>query len=175
MNQETPAKKGNAMPSTQWPSHFRIHAVREDFLENPHVAFYAERGLAGLAEMRVYQRVAQVMAAHDSKSTASPIAPSPTPNKRDNLMNASTLYPAGRPVRLPAKLDAAACLAILQRIDPEVKVDSIAAARDTLTVERLDRALEYIELSVEDRFRLKSSVAEFGILARGVRTSIRAL
>ena len=90
-------------------------------------------------------------------------------------MNASTVYPAGRPVRLPAKLDAAACLALLQRIDPEVNVESIAAARGTLTVERLDQALSYADLSISDRMLYKSALVEHGILARGVRASIRAL
>jgi hypothetical protein len=72
---------------------------------------------------------------------------------------------------LPTKLDAAACLAVLKRIDPDVKTDSIAAARETIDVHQLDDALETsTQLSISDRFRFKAALSEHGILSLGKRS-----
>jgi hypothetical protein len=73
---------------------------------------------------------------------------------------------------LPVKLDAAACLAILNRLDPDITVDSVAAARKSFDVDRIDLLLEYTDLSVADRIHFKSALSEFGILPRGVRAPI---
>jgi hypothetical protein len=155
---------GTVAEVTKLPDDFTIHAA-QGFINVKGPELYAAR--------LVDQAVTKVMAGHDQ-----PTVPTTTPTlpaKKDNLMNASTLYPAGRPVRLPAKLDVAACLALLQRIDPEVKVDSIAAARATVTVESLDQALAYTDLSISDRMHYKAALVEHGILARGARTSLNRI
>jgi hypothetical protein len=76
-----------------------------------------------------------------------------------------------RPTRpltsLPARLDLAACLQTLNRLDPEFKTTDIAAARSSVDVAGLDVALEYTELSIDDRMRLKYALVQHGILARG--------
>jgi hypothetical protein len=76
-----------------------------------------------------------------------------------------------RPTRpltyLPAKLDAAAVLQVLALIDPEVVTSSIEAARKTVTVDGLDSALQYTELSIGDKIRLKQALSDHGILAVG--------
>jgi DNA-binding sugar fermentation-stimulating protein len=81
-----------------------------------------------------------------------------------------------RPTRpltsLPARLDAAACLQILERIDPEFKTDSIEAARSSVDVAKVDFALSYTELSTSDRMNLKAALVRHGILARGRSVSI---
>jgi hypothetical protein len=76
-----------------------------------------------------------------------------------------------RPTRpltyLPARLDAEACLKVLELIDPEAKTSDIAAARKSVNVASLDSALEYTSLSISDKFRLKAALSEHGILAVG--------
>jgi hypothetical protein len=68
---------------------------------------------------------------------------------------------------LPTKLDASACLAVLAQIDPEVKTESISAARGTLSVERVDSALEYTSLGISDRMRFKAALSDHGIISSG--------
>jgi hypothetical protein len=75
-----------------------------------------------------------------------------------------------QPLRhLPQRLDAAACLEVLARIDqdPLTKTDSVLAARKSLTVELIDDALEYTELSTSDRIRFKYALTQVGILSVG--------
>ena len=60
------------MTGTQWPPGYRLHAVSEDFLENPNVAFYEARGEAGHLEMLARRGVLKVIAAHDFEPTAPP-------------------------------------------------------------------------------------------------------
>jgi hypothetical protein len=160
------------MTGTQWPV-AEVTKLPDDFTIHAAQGFINVKGPEFYAARLVDQAVTKIMAGHDQPTV--PTTTPTSPAKKANLMNASTLYPAGRPVRLPAKLDVAACMAILKRIDPEVNVDSIAAARDTLTVERLDQALAYTDLSISDRMHYKAALVEHGILARGVRTSIRHL
>jgi hypothetical protein len=77
--------------------------------------------------------------------------------------------PNPRPTRplthLPARLDAEACLNIIERIDPA----GISASREQLDVDRIDSALEYTALSISDRIRLKHALERHGLLARGKR------
>jgi hypothetical protein len=73
-----------------------------------------------------------------------------------------------RPLKsLPARLDEEACLKVLSQIDPEAKTESIAAARASVDVTRLDSALEYTELGLDDRMRLKFALASHGIISAG--------
>jgi hypothetical protein len=166
------------MTDTQWPV-VEVTKLPDDFTIHAAQGFINVRGPEFYAARLVDQAVTKVMAArHETK-------PTPTTNPKEGITMPndaiivdakSTAYQANRPLRsLPARMNEAACLAILKRIDPEVKVDSVAAARSTVTVEGLDQALEYTELSIGDRFLLKSSLVEHGILARGVRTSLRKL
>jgi hypothetical protein len=78
-----------------------------------------------------------------------------------------------RPTRplmhLPAKLDAEACLSIIERIDPELTAAGIAASRERLDLDRIDSALEYTSLSVSDKIRFKFALERCGLLARGKR------
>jgi hypothetical protein len=71
---------------------------------------------------------------------------------------------------LPAKVDAAACLAVLERLDPDIEISSVAAAAKTLTLDLLDDALSCAEsntLSTSDRIRLKHACIQHGILSVG--------
>jgi hypothetical protein len=72
-----------------------------------------------------------------------------------------------RPLSLPARLDLEACLKVLERIDPEAKTESVAAARASVDVAKIDVALEYHDLSLDDRFRIKAAFREHGIIPRG--------
>jgi hypothetical protein len=130
----------------------KIHAVRED-PKDPHLECYS-RDISTLAALAV----AKVSANHQ-----------PTPTKEStNTVNAPT-----RPLAsLPARLDAAACLQILERIDPEFKTESIEAARSSVDVGSLDSALAYTELSTSDRMNLKAAMVRHGILARGRSVAI---
>jgi hypothetical protein len=67
---------------------------------------------------------------------------------------------------LPVKLDAAACLDILERIDPEASAESISAARQSVNVDSVDSALEYSTLSISDKIRFKTALAAHGILGK---------
>jgi hypothetical protein len=68
---------------------------------------------------------------------------------------------------LPAKLDAKACLEILSTLQSEWTVEAITAAGKQLDISDIDAGLEYKDLSLEDRMRFKSALAEFGFIARG--------
>jgi hypothetical protein len=160
------------MTGTKLPDDFTIHAAQ---------GFINVRGPEFYAAHLIDQAFTKVMAARHDTTTATTPTTKPKegitmPNDAIIVDPKSTAYQEKRPMRfLPARLDASACLAILKRIDPEVNVDSIAAARATVTVESLDQALEYHELSIEDRLRLKASLAEHHILVRGKPVSIRHL
>jgi hypothetical protein len=84
-----------------------------------------------------------------------------------------TKPPQTRPFKnLPVKLNAEACIAILNRLDPEITVTDVAAARQSFDLDRVDMMLEYTELSLSDKMIFKSALSEFGILPRGRRTAI---
>jgi len=73
-----------------------------------------------------------------------------------------------RPLKsLPLRLDLAACLAIVEHIDPEMTAESIMAAGKQLDIDRIDSCLEYTELNLTDRMTLKSAMTECGLLSRG--------
>jgi hypothetical protein len=153
------------MTGTQWPPEWRLHAVAEDFLENPNVAFYEARGLKGLVEMRIEHQLARVMAAR----TAPPTKPTPTPTTEGNKMQND------RPLKfIPARLDAANVLAALSKI-LSTKFDTIEAAATEITLADLDAGLAQTELSLDDRMRFKFSCGQFGILSKGKRTSINRI
>lgn len=156
------------MTGTQWPPEWRLHAVAEDFLENPNVAFYEARGLKGLVEMRIEHQLARVMAAR----TAPPTKPTPTPTKEDHHMTDVTNT---RPLRaLPARLDEQACLRVLAQIT-NAKTDSIAAAAESVTIEIIDAGLATTELSIDDRLRFKFALGQLGVVSRGRRTSLNRI
>jgi hypothetical protein len=78
--------------------------------------------------------------------------------------------PPTRPLTyLPNKLDAAACLEIIERIDPEMTAAGITASREQIDIDRIDSALEYTELSIADKIRFKYALERNGLLARGKR------
>jgi hypothetical protein len=75
---------------------------------------------------------------------------------------------------LPPRLDAAACLRILDSLHEDwtpTNVTALHAAGQKLDVADVDSGLEYKSLSIEDRFILKSALAEFGFIARGKKVS----
>jgi hypothetical protein len=78
--------------------------------------------------------------------------------------------PPTSPLRnLPNRLDAQACLALLERIHYEWTAASIAAAGKQLDVGEIDSCLEHTALSLEDKIVFKAALAEHGIIARGKR------
>lgn len=157
------------MTETKWPSDWKIHAVTEDFLNNPNVPFYEARGLTGLVEMRVAQQMSRIMAALDT--TTPPTTP-PTPTKEDHHMTNATNT---RQLRaLPARLDAAACLSVLAQIT-DAKTESIAAAAESVTLATVDAGLATTALSVDDRMRFKHALSQHGIISAGRRTSINRI
>jgi hypothetical protein len=163
------------MTGTQWPPGYRLHAVSEDFLENPNVAFYEARGEAGHLEMLARRGVLKVMAAHDSKPTAPstiPSTPTPTPERIETM---TTETHVTRPLRsLPSRLDAAACLQVLARITDATTTD-LAAAAETVTIEKVDAGLATTSWSIEDRMKFKHALSQHGIISRGRKTSISRL
>jgi hypothetical protein len=72
-----------------------------------------------------------------------------------------------RPLSIPPRLDLEATLKVLARIDPEAKVESVAAAAASVDVAKIDVALQFHDLSMDDRFRIKAAFREFGIIPRG--------
>ena len=160
------------MTGTQWPPGYRLHAVSEDFLENPNVAFYEARGEAGHLEMLARRGVLKVMAAHDSKPTAPPSITHELPTTKEEPMTDVTNT---RPLRsLPSRLDAAACLAVLAQITDATTTD-LAAAAETVTIEKVDAGLATTSLSIEDRMKFKHALSQHGIISRGRKTSISHL
>jgi hypothetical protein len=84
----------------------------------------------------------------------------------DPLIVAKT--PPTSPLRyLPNRLDAQACLAILEKYHPDWTAASLSAAGNKLEVSEVDNFLEYTALSIEDRMIFKAALAENGIIARG--------
>jgi|SRR5450631_1802761 hypothetical protein len=75
---------------------------------------------------------------------------------------------------LPNKMDAAACIKILDTLQedwtPE-NVTSIRASGKQLDVADVDAGLERKNLSLEDRMILKAALAEYGFIARGTKRS----
>jgi hypothetical protein len=65
-----------------------------------------------------------------------------------------------RPTRpltsLPNRLDANGITQVLERLDPELA--KLAASNQKIDVADLDAALQYVELSVADRLRLKDAL-----------------
>jgi hypothetical protein len=76
-----------------------------------------------------------------------------------------------RPHTLPARLDAAACLAVIERIDPDFAAvkGKIEAGKGALTPDYVDEILEYSGFSLDDRFLYKAALSETGLLPRGRR------
>jgi len=72
---------------------------------------------------------------------------------------------------LPNRLDAQACLALLERMHPDWTAASITAAGKHLDVWEIDSCLEYTSLSIEDKMVFKAALSENGIIARGKRIS----
>ncbi len=72
---------------------------------------------------------------------------------------------------LPNRLDAAACLALLDRMHPDWTAASITAAGKHLDVDEIDDCLEYTALSIENKMVFKAALSENGIIARGKRIS----
>jgi hypothetical protein len=128
----------------------KIRAVRED-PKSPFMDCYDNdpNTLARLA-------VAKVMASQ---------APTEEPKKKNPEMSLSI-----RPLTsLPNRLDAEACLSVLQRLAPEWTPDSIMASQETLDIARIDSALAYTELNTSDRFRFKQALTRHGLISRGKR------
>jgi hypothetical protein len=72
---------------------------------------------------------------------------------------------------LPAKLTARACLDFLAGIDPDFDNvrGKLEAGTAALTTDGVDDLLSYTNMSIEDRFLLKSALSENGLLPRGRR------
>jgi hypothetical protein len=79
-------------------------------------------------------------------------------------LHAATEAPK-RPVTfLPARLDASACVDILDRI--HVPVQIAAATGQPLDIRDVDKALSATPLSVSDRIRFKQALTASGLLSR---------
>jgi hypothetical protein len=73
-----------------------------------------------------------------------------------------------RPVNyLPTKLDAAACIDVLDRIN--VPTEIAAATGQPLDIKDLDKALAKTSLNVSDRMRFKAALTAHGLLSAGRR------
>jgi hypothetical protein len=70
---------------------------------------------------------------------------------------------------LPAKLTLEACLEIIERVDYEFTAKGIMAGRDKLDVDRIDLVLEYVDLSLDDKIRFKTALAQLGVISAGKR------
>jgi hypothetical protein len=84
----------------------------------------------------------------------------------DPLITAKT--PPTSPLRnLPHRLDASACLAILEKYHPDWTAASLTAAGKQLDVSEIDNFLEFTALNLEDKMVFKAALSEHGIIARG--------
>jgi len=80
--------------------------------------------------------------------------------------------PPTAPLRhLPNKMDAQACLDLLERIHPEWTAESIKAAGKQLDVSEIDDCLSYTSLGTLDTMTFKTALMEHGIISRGKRMS----
>jgi hypothetical protein len=80
--------------------------------------------------------------------------------------------PPRSPLRhLPNRLDAQACLTILERLHPDWTAASITAAGKHLDMYEINICLEHTSLSLEDKMIFKAALSEHGIIARGKRIS----
>jgi hypothetical protein len=71
-----------------------------------------------------------------------------------------------RPVNyLPTKLDAAACLDVLDRIS--VPTEIAAATGQPLDIKEIDAALAKTSLNLSDRMRFKTALTAHGLLSAG--------
>jgi hypothetical protein len=129
----------------------RIRAFRED-TSNPDMSLYDQLDASTLANLAV----AKVIAQHQ------PITP---PKKEEVDMTNIT---AGKFRGIPARLDAEACLKVLAQIT-DAKTESVSAARGSIDVEAIDAALEIHNVSIDDRWKFKHQLAEFGIISSGRR------
>jgi hypothetical protein len=78
--------------------------------------------------------------------------------------------PPTTPLRyLPNRMDAQACLILIERIHPTLTAASIRAAGKMLDLGEIDVCLEHTELSTTDKISFKSALAEFGLIPRGKR------
>jgi hypothetical protein len=83
-----------------------------------------------------------------------------------------TKEPPTSPLKhLPNRLDAQACLALLERISHEWTAAGITAAGKQLDVAEADSCLEYTALSLEDKIVFKAALSEHGLITRGKRLS----
>jgi hypothetical protein len=86
------------------------------------------------------------------------------------LITAKT--PPTSPLRnLPHRLDASACLAILEKYHPDWTAAGLTAAGKQLDVSEIDNFLEFTALNLEDKMIFKSALSEHGIISRGKRIS----
>ena len=86
-------------------------------------------------------------------------------------LNAVSEVPnAKKPVTyLPTKLDAAACLDVLDRIGLNTPVEIAAATGEPLDIKDIDKALAATTLGVSDRMRFKAALTACGLLSAGRR------
>jgi hypothetical protein len=76
--------------------------------------------------------------------------------------------PPTRPLtHLPQRLDAAACLKIIEMFHPTLTVESITASKEPIDIVEIDSILERSSLSLPDKMTFKSALAEHGIISRG--------
>jgi hypothetical protein len=73
---------------------------------------------------------------------------------------------------LPNRMDAAACLKILDTLHEDWTPDNVTSIRASgkqLSIDDVDAGLEYKNLSLEDRMILKAALAEHGFIERGTK------
>ena len=70
---------------------------------------------------------------------------------------------------LPSRLTLDACLEIIERVDYEFTAQGIMAGRDKVDLERVDMLLEYVDLSLDEKMRFKTALAQHGVISAGRR------
>jgi hypothetical protein len=83
----------------------------------------------------------------------------------DRLNAVAETTDAKRVRSLPARLDSAACLDVLNSIGAPYQV--AAATGQKMDIKDIDAALEKTELSTSDRMNFKAACVRHGILSRG--------
>jgi hypothetical protein len=71
---------------------------------------------------------------------------------------------------LPARLDSASCMGVLEKIGAPYQV--AASTGQYLDIKDVDAALALTDLSLDDKFRLKTALTHHGYLSAGRRMNL---
>jgi hypothetical protein len=85
-------------------------------------------------------------------------------------LNTNTPHQTKPISHLPARLDLAACLRLLEQGDCDLTASGITAGQQFVTLEHVDDVLETSSLGIDDKMRFKHALAAHGIIMAGKRT-----